>query len=70
MEELPGFLQREYSSPGNTEYSVLNYFDAVLSTGEVLYNDSNNALVVREIQPDETFNVTLFYDDYTYCMTW
>ena len=70
MEGLNDFLEERYSSPENPNYSVLKYFDAVLSTGEVLYNDSNDQLIVDQIQPTETFNVTLYYDDKTLCMYW
>lgn len=70
MEDLDDFLGRHYSSPQNPHYSKLNYFDAVLSTGEVLYNDSTDQLVVDQIQPTETFNVTLYYEDETLCMHW
>ena len=70
MGDLDDYLITNYDgSSGNNSYPTLRFYDATTSTGEDVYDEDNN-LVVDFLQPEERFNVTLYYENVTYCIYW
>ena len=73
MSNLEDYLHRSYSfnamNADGQKYPVLQDFNAERTDGEQLLNE-NNEVLVNYLQPNETFNVKLYYELVTMCTEW
>lgn len=72
MSNLDDYLHTHYSynmkNSHDVTYPYLRDFDAE-KNGQPLLDD-NNDVIVTYLHPNETFDVTLYYDTVTMCTKW
>ena len=73
MANLEDYLYRNYNynatNSNGITYPTLKDFDAKKNDGQPLL-DANDNVLVNYLQPNETFNVTLYYKTITMCTEW